>query len=77
LQNNLQISPSTIEYKRITPSFFAILERAGTVFYSHCNFSAGAPGILHRFDLTYPQQEQQAWDAIVTRMSLSLRPLER
>ena len=28
------------------------------------------------FDLVYPQQEKRSWDAVVTRISLSLRPLE-
>jgi hypothetical protein len=77
LLNNLQISPSAIEYKRVTRTFFAIsMERAGTVYYSRCNFSAGATGAAHCFDLTYPQREKRAWDAIVTRISLSLRPLQ-
>ena len=57
-QNNLQISPSAIEYKRVTPTFFAIsIERAGTIYYSRCNFSEGAPGALRCFDLAYPQEK--------------------
>jgi hypothetical protein len=27
--------------------------------------------------LVYPQAEKRAWDPVVTRISLSLRPLER
>jgi hypothetical protein len=77
LQNNLQIPPSAIEYKRVTRTFFAIsMEREGTIYYSRCNFSVGALGALHCFDLAYPRREKRAWDAIVTRISLSLRPLE-
>jgi hypothetical protein len=41
-----------------------------------CNFSGGAPGVVHCFDLKYPQEEKGSWDAVVTRLSLSLRPLE-
>jgi len=77
LENNLRVSPSTIGYKRVTRTFFAIsTERDGMVYYSRCNFSSGAPGALHCFDLAYPQREKPVWDAIVTRISLSLRPLQ-
>lgn len=46
------------------------------IFYSCCNFSSEMGGAVHCFDLVYPQHEQRAWDAIVTRISRSLRPLE-
>jgi hypothetical protein len=73
----LQIAALAIEYKRVTRTFFAIsMERGGTIYYSRCNFSTGVPGALHCFDLAYPQREKRAWDAIVTPISLSLRPLE-
>jgi hypothetical protein len=42
------------------------------IYYSRCNFGGAA---IHCFDLAYPQAEKRAWDAIVTRISLSLRPL--
>jgi hypothetical protein len=46
------------------------------IFYSRCNVSpTGAT--LHCFDMKYPAREKTAWDAIVTRMSRSLRPLNR
>jgi hypothetical protein len=44
------------------------------IFYSRCNFSADAA--IHCFDLVYPRQEKRAWDAVVTRISRSLRPLD-
>ena len=47
----------------------------GVILYSRCNFSQGRRAI-HCFDLLYPQEEKRSWDAIVTRISLSLRPLE-
>jgi hypothetical protein len=57
---------------RITRSFFAISsERDGVILYSRCNFSGAARGAIH-----CPQQEKRSWDAVVTRISLSLRPLE-
>src|SRR6202048_669178 len=66
------------DYERVTRSFFAIsMERDGTIYYTRCNFSHSAGGSIHCFDLVYPQAEKRAWDPVVTRISLSLRPLER
>jgi len=77
LRRNLRVERSALDYVRITRSFFAISsEREGVILYSRCNFSGGARGVIHCFDLRYPQQEKRSWDAIVTRISLSLRPLE-
>jgi hypothetical protein len=33
-------------------------------------------GAIHCFDLVYPSAEERAWNAIVTRISRSLQPLE-
>jgi hypothetical protein len=69
---------SRLGYERITRAFFAISkEGGGLVYYSRCNFSRSAKAAIHCFDLVYPQQEKRAWDPVVTRISLSLRPLER
>ena len=74
LERNLRVGKSAIQYKRIARSFFAIsMERNGLVYYSRCNFASRS---IHCFDLEYPQEDKQAWDSIVTRISLSLRPLE-
>jgi hypothetical protein len=68
---------SRLGYERVTRSFFAISkEGGGLVYYSRCNFSRSAKAI-HCFDLVYPQEEKRTWDPVVTRISLSLRPLER
>jgi hypothetical protein len=65
-------------YERVTRSFFAISkEGGGLIYYSRCNFSRTAKAAVHCFDLIYPQEEKRVWDAVVTRISLSLRPLER
>jgi hypothetical protein len=67
-----------LDYERVTSSFFAIsMLREGTIYYSRCNFSHAARSSIHCFDLVYPQAEKRDWDPIVTRISLSLRPLER
>jgi len=69
------VERSGIEYQRVTRGFFAIsMERQGMIYYSRCNFSRA--GAMHCFDLVYPKEEERAWDAVVTRISLSLRPLE-
>jgi hypothetical protein len=74
LRNNLRMDRSALDYVRIARSFFAISsERDGVILYSRCNFSGG---VIHCFDLKYPQEEKRSWDAVVTRISLSLRPLE-
>jgi hypothetical protein len=78
LRNNLRTERSALDYSRVTRSFFAISsEGEGVILYSRCNFSGRAHGAIHCFDLRYPQEEKRAWDPVVTRISLSLRPLER
>ena len=77
LRHNLRMKRSALGYVRIARSFFAISsEGDGVILYSRCNFSGGARGVIHCFDLKYPQQEKRSWDAVVTRISRSLRPLE-
>jgi hypothetical protein len=76
LRKNLR--QSGLDYERVTRSFFAIsMERDGRIYYSRCNFSRFPKDSIHCFDLVYPQEEKRAWDPVVTRISLSLRPLER
>jgi hypothetical protein len=78
LKNNMRVPRAGLDYERVTRSFFAIsMERDGVILYSRCNFSRGRSGAIHCFDLAYPQAEERAWDPVVTRISLSLRPLER
>ena len=75
-RNNL-VPRRMIEYMRVTGSFFAISAvKDGMIFYSRCNFSSRS-GTIHCFDLKYPAGEKRAWDAVVTRLSRSLEPLER
>lgn len=77
LRKNLRTGRGSLGYERITPSFFAISqERGGLIYYSRCNFSGREDGSIHCFDLVYPQAEKRAWDRVVTRISLSLRPLQ-
>lgn len=62
--------PSRIQYKRVTPRFFAVSSyRGDKVWYNRCNFSGR---LIHCVLIHYPAEEEHAWDNIVTRMSLSL-----
>ncbi|MGJ4939283.1 hypothetical protein ACQR1W_01815 [Bradyrhizobium sp. HKCCYLS1011] len=62
--------PAHIQYKRITPRFFAVSStRGGIVWYNRCNF---AHDFVHCVLINYPAAEERAWDDIVTRISLSL-----
>jgi len=64
LQHNLRMHRAALDYVRIARSFFAISsERGGIILYSRCNFSTTRRAI-HCFDLTYPQEEKRAWDAV-------------
>ena len=77
LRHNLRMDRSALQNTRVARSFFAISsERDGVILYSRCNFSKRGRGAIHCFDLVYPQEEKRSWDAVVTRISLSLRPLE-
>jgi hypothetical protein len=70
LRHNLRMDRSALDYARVARSFFAISsERQGIILYSRCNFSRR---VIHCFDLTYPQEEKRAWDAVVTRISVLL-----
>jgi hypothetical protein len=70
LNRNLVVEPSSILYRRVTDHFFALSSvRNGRIYYSRCNFRRD----IHCLYIEYPKTEKLAWDAIVTRMSLSLR----
>jgi hypothetical protein len=74
LQRHLLIAPGALEYTRVTRQFFAISGvRDADVFYSRCNFPQRRRGDMRCILLQYPERETKAWDAIVTRISLSLR----
>ena len=65
-----QHPPQHIQYKRMTPRFFAVSGYKGDkVWYDRCNFSKG---VVHCVLINYPAREERAWDGIVTRISLSL-----
>jgi hypothetical protein len=75
VQSNLTTPTSQIDYRKVTDHFFAVSgESDGRIFYSRCNFPQGRNGPLHCIFVSYKSSEKEAWDDIVTRISLSLRP---
>jgi hypothetical protein len=62
--------PADIEYRRVTAKFFAVSSvRDGYTWYNRCN---RANGFMNCVMINYPAAEERQWDAIVTRISLSL-----
>ncbi|WP_439394600.1 hypothetical protein ACRQ5Q_35725 [Bradyrhizobium sp. PMVTL-01] len=62
--------PPRIQYKRVTPRFFAVSSYKGDkVWYDRCNFSGRW---VHCVLINYPAAEERDWDHVVTRISLSL-----
>src|SRR5438552_18259765 len=62
-----------LTYDRVARNFFAVSQPAtgGRILYRRCNFVRTD---IHCVDLQYPRGEKRAFDGIVTRISLSLRP---
>jgi hypothetical protein len=67
---------SELDYLRVTNSFFVTSKFSGSsILYRRCNFAFNPVARIHCIDLAYPAAEKRAWDAPVTRISRSLRPL--
>lgn len=62
--------PAGIQYKRVTPRFFAVSSiRNGRTWYNRCN---RVNEYMNCVLINYPAAEEREWDAVVTRISLSL-----
>jgi hypothetical protein len=73
----LAVPKAKLDYTRITDRFFVVSGiQEGRVFYSRCNYPRGSSGPMQCIYLLYPEAETRAWDAIITRISRSLRPAE-
>jgi hypothetical protein len=73
LRRNFPRDRGALAYDRVTRTFFAVSQaREGMIFYRRCNFPTDRN--IHCVDIRYPRSEKRAWDATVTRVSLSLRP---
>jgi hypothetical protein len=65
-----QRPPADIQYRRVTSRFFAVSSiRDGRTWYNRCN---RANGFMNCVLINYPAAWERQWDAIVTRISLSL-----
>jgi hypothetical protein len=74
LAHHLRPDHANLDYHRVTDRFFAISGiKDGATLYARCNFASGPRRAMHCLSLRYPAIETHAWDALVTRMSLSLR----
>ena len=61
-----------LSYDRVARNFFAVSQPSETlILYRRCNFVRGD---IHCIDLQYPRADKRAFDGIVSRISLSLRP---
>ncbi len=66
---------SRLTYDRVARNFFAIsAPDKGLILYRRCNFPDARGGTIHCVDIRYPAREKRAWDRVITRISLSLRP---
>ena len=64
--------PARIQYRRVTDRFFAVSSiKNGRTWYNRCN---RAGQFMNCVLINYPAAEDRQWDAIVTRISLSLAP---
>jgi hypothetical protein len=71
---NLKIPRAALDYRRVSAKFFALSGvRQGRISYIRCNEASGR-SVLDCIYLIYPAAEKRAWDPIVTRISLTLRP---
>jgi len=62
-----------LTYERVARDFFVFsAPENDRILYRRCNFARDR--MIHCVDLRYPRAEKRAFDGIVTRMSLSLRP---
>jgi hypothetical protein len=62
--------PAGVQYRRVTSRFFAVSSiRNGRTWYNRCNRSGG---FMNCVLINYPAAEERQWDAVVTRISLSL-----
>jgi hypothetical protein len=65
-----QRPPTDIQYKRVTPRFFAVSSiRNGRTWYNRCN---RVNDYMNCVLINYPAAEDRQWDSVVTRISLSL-----
>jgi hypothetical protein len=74
VENYVEEDGAGISYRQITDRFFVVSgTKDGKIFYQRCNFLTQPDAVVHCFEISYPEQEKEKWDAIVARVSRSLR----
>jgi len=68
------VDKTGVTYRHIArTAYVASGQRGADIFYERCNFRPGDRATVDCFELTYPAGEKARWDAIVARISKSLR----
>jgi hypothetical protein len=63
--------PAGIIYKRVTSDFFVVSSiRNDRIWYNRCNRGSGSMNCVM---INYPAAEKRQWDAVVTRISKTLK----
>jgi hypothetical protein len=63
--------PAGIIYRRVTPNFFVVSSiRNDRIWYNRCNRGNGSMNCVM---INYPAAEKRQWDAVVTRISRTLK----
>jgi hypothetical protein len=74
LSKFFDLKGAAVTMRRVTATFYALSgTRGGDIFYNRCNFPTAPEDIIDCLTITYPTKEKAAWDAVVTRLSRSLR----
>jgi hypothetical protein len=74
LDRYVDLEGAAIGLKRVTARFYVVSGTRGEeIFYDRCNFPAKRDGIIDCFTIAYPAADKAVWDAVVTRLSRSLR----
>lgn len=61
-------------YKHVAKTYYAASGLRGeNIFYEVCNFRKGDTAAIDCFVIVYPARKKTAWDAVVNRISKSLR----
>lgn len=74
LDNYFDFQGAVVGLKRATARFYVVSgTRDKNLFYERCNFPPRHDDVIDCLTITYPAADKAAWDAVVARVSRSLR----
>jgi len=74
LDKYLDIQGTVVALKRATARYYVVSgTRGDKIFYERCNFPPRHEDVVDCLTITYPAADKTAWDAVVARVSQSLR----